>query len=177
MGQEIVGRERGGATGGRELGKGTGEMWFGDRDLRRGNWGQGTWDRELGAGNWDRELGTGNLGQGCKTKNIFSSSVLGGVRRGAQEGGVQRRAEGFRYRSGSNIGWFWREAVGSPKKIEHPLGSEIFKPKVYSWEPSWYSGGVFKRKHFVAGAGNGARSADFVARGLGGRAAPPMQQE
>ena len=58
-------------------------------------------------------------------------------------------------------------------KIEHPLGSNIFQPKVYSWEPSWYFGGAFKRKHFVAGAGNGVRSADFVARGgLGGGAAP-----
>ena len=38
-------------------------MWFGDRDLRRGNWGQGTWDRELGAGKWDRELGQGTGGQ------------------------------------------------------------------------------------------------------------------
>ena len=37
------------------------------------------------------------------------------------------------------------------------------------WEPSWYFGGAYKRKRFVAGAGNGARSADFVARGgLGG---------
>ena len=44
-------------------------------------------------------------------------------------------------------------------KIEHPLGSNIFQPKVYSWEPSWYFGGGFKRKHFVAGAWNGARSA------------------
>ena len=49
-------------------------------------------------------------------------------------------------------------------KIEHPLGSKIFQPKVYSWEPSWYFGGAFKRKHFVAGAGNGVRSADFVAQ-------------
>ena len=48
-------------------------------------------------------------------------------------------------------------------KIEHPLGSKIFQPKVYSWEPSWYFGGAFKRKHFVAGAGNG----------VGGGAAPP----
>ena len=87
---------------------------------------------------------------------------------------MQRRAEGFRSWSGSKICWFRREAVGSPKKNEHPLGSEIFQPKVYSWEPSWYLGGVFKRKHFVAGAGNGARSADFVARGgFGGGAAPP----
>ena len=109
----------------------------GNWGLRRGNWGQGTWDRELGAGNWGQQTGDR----------------------------VQRRAEGVRYRSGSNIGWFRREAVGSPKKIEHPLGSEIFKPKVYSWEPSWYSGGVFKRKHFVAGAGNGAR-------GWGGAAYP-----
>ena len=64
-------------------------------------------------------------------------------------------------------------------KIEHPLGSKIFQPKVYSWEPSWYFGGAFKRKHFVAGAGNGVRSADFVAReGVGeGRSPPPMQQE
>ena len=53
-------------------------------------------------------------------------------------------------------------------KIEHPLGSKIFQPKVYSWEPSWYFGGAFKRKHFVAGAGNGVRSA-----GVGGGAAPP----
>ena len=59
-------------------------------------------------------------------------------------------------------------------KIFSTVGSEIFQPKVYSWEPSWYFGGGFKRKHFVAGAWNGARSADFVARGgVGGSAAPP----
>ena len=57
-------------------------------------------------------------------------------------------------------------------KIEHPLGSKIFQPKVYLWEPSWYFGGAFKRKHFVAGAGNGARSADFVARGVGAQPSP-----
>ena len=64
-------------------------------------------------------------------------------------------------------------------KIEHPLGSKIFQPKVYLWEPSWYFGGAFKRKHFVAGAGNGARSADFVARGGlggGGAALPPCSK-
>ena len=82
---------------------------------------------------------------------------------------MQSGSEGFRSRSGSNICWFRREAVGSPKKFLAPVGSEIFQPKVYSWEPSWYFGGGFKRKHFVAGAWNGARSADFVARGgLGG---------
>ena len=60
-------------------------------------------------------------------------------------------------------------------KIEHSLGSNIFQPKVYSWKPSWYFGGAFKRKHFVAGAGNGVRSADFVARGggSGGVRSPP----
>ena len=60
----------------------------------------------------------------CKTKNIFSfvfSSVLGGIRRGAQEGGVQSGSEGFRPRSGSNICWFRREAVGSPKKEFAPV--------------------------------------------------------
>ena len=98
-----------------------------------------------------------------KQKTFFSfvfSSVLGGVRRGAQEGGVQRKAEGFRSWSSSNICWFRREAVGSPKKKSTRWVQKSFSLKS-TREPSWFSGGVFKRKHFVAGAGNGARSADL----------------
>ena len=146
-----------------------------ERELGTGDLGQGTGGRELGQGTGGREqTGDRKLGTGTQNKKHFFIFGPRGVRRGAQEGGVQRRAEGFWYRSGSNIGWFRCEAVGSPQKNEHPLGSEIFKPQVYSWEPSWYSAGVFKRKHFVAGAGNGARSADFVARGGGwGGAQPP----
>ena len=54
-------------------------------------------------------------------------------------------------------------------KIEHPLGSKIFQPKVYSWEPSWYFGGAgMVREVRFRGAGGG----------LGGVAQPPpMQQE
>ena len=89
-----------------------------------------------------------------KQKHLFMCFLFGpgGVRRGGPEGGVQSGSEGFRSRGGSNICWFRREAVGSPKKFLAPVGSEIFQPKVYSWEPSWYFGGGFKRKHFVAGA-------------------------
>ena len=45
-------------------------MWFGNGDLRRGNWGQGTWDREPGAGNWRRELGAANCGQGTWDREL-----------------------------------------------------------------------------------------------------------
>ena len=45
-------------------------MWFGDRDLRRGNWGQGTWDRELGQGTGARELGAAKWGQGTWDREL-----------------------------------------------------------------------------------------------------------
>ena len=74
-------------------------------------------------------------------KHFFICFLFGprGRTEGGSRRGVERRAEGFRPRL-SNICWFRREAVCSPKKIEHPLGSEILQPKVYSLEPSWYFG-------------------------------------
>ena len=67
-------------------------MWFGDRDLRRGNW----WDRELGAQNWDRELGQGTGGQQTGDRELWTGNWelgagnwegIGGSKRGQGTGG------------------------------------------------------------------------------------------
>ena len=44
-----------------------------EKRMGAANWGQGTWDRELGTGNWDRELelGTGNWALFCVVESVF----------------------------------------------------------------------------------------------------------
>ena len=64
--------------------------------------------------------------------------------------------------------------LAHPKKNLHPLGSEIFQPKAYSWEPLWYFGSEDILKESISWQVQGFRGAGGV--WVGG-CAPPMQQE
>ena len=96
---------------------------------------------------------------------------------GAYGGGLKKRG----YKGGlkvfgpewSNICWFRREAVGSPKRNERPLGSEIFHPEVYSGTFGVW-GGAFKKKAFRGRCREWCDKCRF--RGAGG-VGGGMQQE